>query len=106
MANYFTPREMACKCCGLIVSNIRFVDILNEIRAELGEPLYVTSWTRCESHNRWVGGVDNSRHITGLAVDIVKPRHVAQFIKLATKKGLQVVPYSGHLHVELDEKTN
>jgi hypothetical protein len=32
--------------------------------------LTVTSWYRCEEHNRAVGGAEGSLHITGRAVDI------------------------------------
>ena len=39
------------------------------LRAHLGVPIHVSSGVRCKSHNAAVGGVSNSRHLTGKAMD-------------------------------------
>ena len=44
---------------------------LDKIRKEWGSAIRVTSWYRPPAVNRAVGGVSNSQHITGNAVDIV-----------------------------------
>jgi len=55
----------------LVISNIRRVnEQLEKIRAEMNRPLRISSGYRCERVNRKVGGVGNSMHLTGEAVDI------------------------------------
>ena len=69
---YFKKDEFTCKCgCGLNNINLKLVQILDEIRERLGCPVIVTSGTRCQRHNREVGGVADSRHVRGKASDIV-----------------------------------
>jgi len=43
---------------------------LQELRDILGVPLLINSAYRCPERNRQVGGVDNSQHLYGKAVDI------------------------------------
>lgn len=52
-----------------IVKAARYMD---EVRRFLGDrPITVNSWYRDPVSNRAVGGVSNSQHLTGLAVDFV-----------------------------------
>lgn len=44
--------------------------ILDPTRAKLVAPIYVTSGYRCRALNVAVGGVSNSQHIIGCAVDL------------------------------------
>jgi len=36
-----------------------------------GQGCSVTSWVRSKAHNAKVGGVPNSKHVTGQAIDVV-----------------------------------
>ena len=45
----------------------------NRVREALGVPIYNTSGVRCQGHNRAVGGVENSLHLIGKAVDFYAP---------------------------------
>lgn len=47
---------------------------LEKVRALLGVPLVVNSWYRSPELNAAVGGVKNSDHISGCAVDFVAPQ--------------------------------
>lgn len=49
---------------------IKLARALDVIREEWGSPLGVTSWYRPPDINRAVGGVSNSWHLSGLAVDV------------------------------------
>lgn len=51
--------------------NLEFVlDWLDELREGFGKPIYISSGYRCAELNRRVGGVSNSQHTKGEAVDI------------------------------------
>jgi uncharacterized protein YcbK (DUF882 family) len=64
---YFTPREFTCKCDGLCDHadqiSPEFVAKLDTIREQIGLPITVISGTRCERHNRKVGGKERSAHV-------------------------------------------
>ena len=50
--------------------NTDFLELLDNVRECVGEPLYITSSYRSESYNRSIGGSKKSQHIKGNAVDL------------------------------------
>lgn len=70
---HFKKSEFACKCgeCGgfPVEINKKLVTIIDDIREECGYPSIISSGVRCEKHNLSVGGVINSKHLSGDAVD-------------------------------------
>ncbi|HET8735177.1 MAG TPA: D-Ala-D-Ala carboxypeptidase family metallohydrolase [Pricia sp.] len=52
---------------------------LDYARALAGIPFVITSGYRTRSHNRKVGGVSNSSHLTGWAVDISAPGSATKY---------------------------
>lgn len=72
---YFAKGEFACKCgrycdgypANMAESVVRAADAL---RTHFAVPVTVSSGLRCPTHNANVGGVTNSRHLTGKAVDL------------------------------------
>jgi len=62
----------------------------------------VTSWIRSPNHNAALGGVPTSRHLMGLAVDVVfdNPADAPGFQEAALTLGLQVLFEGDHLHVQ------
>lgn len=74
-ARYFTPSEMRCPCdaCSSdsdVQFSEGFLTTLDNLRAACGFPFIVNSAFRCEAHNKAVGGVPNSYHLKGRAVDV------------------------------------
>lgn len=68
---HFKKDEFTCKCgCGLNNIQLGVVKIADEVREHFGSPAIVTSGTRCKKHNKEVGGVSNSRHLQGKAIDM------------------------------------
>lgn len=70
---HFSRGEFACKCgkCGGFPAepDMALVRKADTLRAHLGVPIHVSSGVRCKSHNAAVGGVSNSRHLMGKAMD-------------------------------------
>jgi uncharacterized protein YcbK (DUF882 family) len=66
----FVARDLRCVCCGLINATDRLIGALNNAQNIYGEPLTITSGTRCPKHNAEVGGVPSSAHVSGEAVDV------------------------------------
>ena len=72
---YFTPEEFACRCGGKYCNGYpveiqkKLVQTADRVRAHFGAPATVSSGIRCEKHNANVGGVSNSRHKYGKAMD-------------------------------------
>ena len=67
---YFKDSEFACPCCGKNIEKDGIKRIADEIREHFGVPAIITSGTRCAKHNKEVGGVANSWHLYGNAIDI------------------------------------
>ena len=70
---YFSRGEFACHCgrCGGFPAepDMALVRQADALRQALGTAIHVSSGVRCNSHNIAVGGVANSRHLTGKAMD-------------------------------------
>lgn len=73
---YFTREELRCQCGGKYCNGFpaepaeETVRVADEIRRRAGVPLNVNSGVRCKQHNADVGGVWNSLHLTGQAIDL------------------------------------
>lgn len=78
LSAHFDSSEFACKCgCGGLHNgadiNPRLVQVLERMRAIIGNPLVLSCGYRCPAHNAEVGGVSNSQHIYGTAADVQCP---------------------------------
>lgn len=72
---YFNREEFQCKCgryCDGYPAQMQraVVEVADRARAYFGAPGTVVSGLRCSTHNENVGGVSNSRHLTGKATDL------------------------------------
>lgn len=69
--SHFSEAELACPCCGLNLVTPEMLEQAETIRALNGsKPMIVSSATRCARHNKEVGGVSNSLHLYGCAMDV------------------------------------
>lgn len=73
---FFTPEEMKCKCGGKYCDGYPheiqplLMQILDRARRWSGHPIKVISGLRCDQWNSIQGGVANSQHKYGEAVDV------------------------------------
>lgn len=68
---YFAHKELECKCgCGKADIDDMFLERLDMLRYRYNRPIHLNSAFRCTAHNKSVGGVIDSPHTRGLAVDI------------------------------------
>lgn len=69
----FSKNEFRCTCneCGgfPVEINNELVKKLQTLRTAVKKPIIISSAIRCKKHNIEVGGVYNSKHLTGNAVD-------------------------------------
>ena len=73
---YFTREEFKCKCGGKYCEGYPaepqelLVRLADRARKHFGKPAHVVSGLRCPAHNANCGGVANSQHMYGEAVDL------------------------------------
>ncbi len=76
---------------------------LQDLRSNLGRPVYIISGYRNPEHNAQVGGSPQSYHLQGRAADIhvpgVSPRELAAAAREAGFRGIGT--YSSFVHVDV-----
>jgi len=74
LAPDFTVAEFACSDgTDVLLVHLALVELLQAVRDEVGAALHLTSGFRTAAYNDKVGGADDSRHMYGLAGDVVTP---------------------------------
>ncbi|TXH47448.1 MAG: hypothetical protein E6Q97_27055 [Desulfurellales bacterium] len=83
------------------------MDRLDTARDLCGFPIVITSGARTAERNQAAGGVSDSSHLKGLAVDVQRPIGDFEAMKLAWAFGRagfrRVLIYTKHIHVDCDE---
>lgn len=108
---YFKRTEpyIACSCgkCGGFPAepDEKLMRLADAVREAAGKPMIPTSTVRCKAHNAEVGGVWNSRHLLGHAMDFHIPGLTAGQV-LAIVRQQQNVVYSyaidaQHVHMDI-----
>lgn len=116
---YFTRAECRCKCGGKYCNGYpaemaeETMRLADEIRRRAGVPLNNNSALRCQRWNALQGGVSNSNHMTGHAIDlapiggnisVAKLHQIAQEVmaeKIPGRGGLG--KYSWGVHIDNGE---
>lgn len=107
---YFSRREFACKC-GRFCDGFpaepekKLVKIADSVRQHFGAAAIVTSGVRCPQHNANVGGVSNSRHLTGKAMDFrINGKSAAEVLGYVNQMSDIRYAYaidSNHIHMDI-----
>ena len=110
MKNYFEKSEFACKHCQQLPfggMNTELVNVLNQLREKLREPLIISSGYRCPTHNRNIGGASQSYHMKGVAADVYinsenySPHQIAQMALDCGADTAVAYPNQGFVHVDM-----
>ena len=90
---YFGRGEFMCNCGGKYCDGFpaephpALVRTADRVRAHFGAEAFVSSGVRCPRHNANVGGVANSRHLTGKAMDFcVSGKNAAEVLEYVWKQ--------------------
>lgn len=108
-SKHFRREEFACHCgCGYGTRemDLLLIALLESLREKMGRPLTITSGGRCEYHNHAVGGVPNSAHTRGTAVDVAVygGEDRWKLVKVALSTGIPGVGIAhGFVHLDVDE---
>lgn len=108
---YFSRTEFACKCgryCDGYPARMQrpLVELADRARAELKGVGFVSSGLRCSQHNANVGGVSDSRHLIGKAVDLrIEGKSARQTLSWAQRQPQVRYAYaidSSFVHMDID----
>ena len=100
---FFSRAEFKCQCGGKYCNGYpaepaqETVRMADEIRRRAGVPLNVNSGVRCKRHNAEVGGVSNSLHTTGQAVDLSGAISPEKLYAIAQEVQAEKIPGRGGL---------
>ncbi len=103
---FFNKNEFNCRCCGKRIISDNLVLKLDLARELAETPFVITGGYRCPKHNREVGGVENSAHVKGMAVDIGDTDNVA---RLNILRGLIIAGFrrigigKDFIHADIDK---
>lgn len=106
-AQHFEMDEVKCKCgkCNVAIVVPELVYLLEMTRELYGKPMIVNSWNRCKHHNKAVGGVENSSHCKGYAVDIDCPSSSQRYdlVSAALLAGFPIIKiYYDFIHLDVN----
>jgi len=103
---FFKPSDFACPCCGQVKIDWRIVRCLDSICEWIKEPIRIISGYRCPKHNEEVGGVPDSAHTKGLAVNIYVPNEKIRYL-IVDYATLFAIPHIGiskkSIYLDIDE---
>ena len=89
---HFTREEFECHCGGKYCNGYpaepakRLIQVADRVREHFGAPAIVSSGVRCKTHNAIVGGISNSRHLTGKAMDFCVTGKSAELVLAYVKQ--------------------
>lgn len=108
---YFQRSEFKCKCGGKYCNGYpvemqeKVVKAADKVREHFGKPMTVSSGIRCTRHNAAVGGVSNSRHLQGKAIDFCisgfSASSVLAYVQTLTEIRYTYAINSNYVHMDI-----
>ena len=82
LSEHFNRQEFSCKCkCGFNDISDELIQVLEDVREHFDSPVIINSGCRCEKHNLSIGGTTKSKHLAGIAADIVVKDVLAEIVQ-------------------------
>lgn len=108
LTEHFSLSEFACKCgCGFRSPHFLLVQRLESARRRVGFPIVINSGCRCPAWNEKWGGIEDSAHLSGQAVDVrcldstTRFRLVEAFVEVGFRR---IKLYESWIHLDVDDK--
>lgn len=105
LSEYFNLTEFQCPCCHTVKLHPELQRRSVKLREAWGLPVIINSAYRCDKRNSLVGGVSDSRHRLGRAIDARVPlASQEEFRRLALFCGFSRVilyPKRNFAHIEI-----
>ncbi len=105
LSEFFSLEEFQCPCCRCVKLDPSLLQKLKGLRNKIKKPVIITSGYRCSKHNSEVGGVKNSYHLLGMAVDIFVPEiPIARLLQITREfkfQGIGFYPDRNFLHLDI-----
>ncbi|KAF5078874.1 Zinc D-Ala-D-Ala carboxypeptidase [anaerobic digester metagenome] len=107
---HFARAEFACDCQGAYCDgypgamDLGLMLKLEALRNALDNPVVITSGLRCQTRNSEVGGIPQSKHLSGQAADLYAPGLlITRVASIAASLGLTTIlyPEQGFVHCEV-----
>lgn len=106
LSQNFTVSEFACKDgSDKILIDTELVNVLQKIRSHFGKAVTINSAYRNAAYNKKIGGVSNSQHTKGTAVDMcissISPAEIARYTEyiMPNKGGIGL--YGNFVHIDV-----
>lgn len=110
LSKHFNREEFKCKCgnCNFDTVDYELVRVLESIREYFDSPVTINSACRCARHNANVGGVPKSKHLYGIAADIVVkhtiPAYIQEYLKATCPEKYGIGCYNDFTHIDVRQK--
>lgn len=109
---YWTREEFRCQCGGKYCKGFpaepseKLVKLADKVRGHFGKPGHRSSGLRCKTWNAIQGGVSNSRHMSGKALDFcIEGKTAQQVLEYVQKQPECRYAYaidSQHVHMDVE----
>lgn len=100
--------EFRCRCnntdCNFTIVYKSVIEAFQRVRDIIKEPIEVTSGFRCQKHNSSVGGVVDSRHMRGQAIDMAYPADIdkKEFIDMCAQNFDYIIECDTFVHCHIE----
>ena len=107
LSTHFDRDEFKCKCskCNFDTVDYELIVVLETMRNHFEQPITINSGCRCARHNANVGGSPISKHLYGLAADIVVKNILAEdvqeYLKTTYPEKYGIGCYNGFTHLDI-----
>ena len=109
---YFTREEFRCRCGGKYCDGFpaepsrTLVELADQVRGHFKKPALPSSGLRCSRHNSACGGVANSRHLTGKALDFrvqgIGASEVLRFVQTIPQVRYAYAIDGNYVHMDIE----